>query len=206
MYQRHLPHWRQEGATYFVTFRLADSISQPQKQSLKRWRQIWEKSHPEPRSESDWRKLAQEIASRTEDWLDEGYGNCELRQPAISQLMQESLLKFQGDQYFVGCLVVMPNHVHAVLKPLGDHALEAILKNMKGYVSRQTNKLLGRAGTLWEEESYDRIVRGEEHLYRVAQYIGRNPAKAGLPRAEWYRWIHPVWQDAGWEFADKQGL
>jgi hypothetical protein len=27
-YQRHLPHWRQVGATYFVTFRLADSIPQ----------------------------------------------------------------------------------------------------------------------------------------------------------------------------------
>src|SRR5258707_12522120 len=28
-YQRHLPHWRQDGATYFVTFRLADAESRP---------------------------------------------------------------------------------------------------------------------------------------------------------------------------------
>src|SRR5688572_23192178 len=27
-YERNLPHWRQEGVTYFVTFRLADSIPQ----------------------------------------------------------------------------------------------------------------------------------------------------------------------------------
>ena len=27
-YYRHLPHWRQDGATYFVTFRLADSLPQ----------------------------------------------------------------------------------------------------------------------------------------------------------------------------------
>ncbi len=26
VYYRHLPHWRQPGATYFVTFRQADSI------------------------------------------------------------------------------------------------------------------------------------------------------------------------------------
>ena len=26
VYYRHLPHWRQDGATYFVTFRLADSL------------------------------------------------------------------------------------------------------------------------------------------------------------------------------------
>ena len=26
VYERNLPHWRQEGGTYFVTFRLADSL------------------------------------------------------------------------------------------------------------------------------------------------------------------------------------
>jgi REP element-mobilizing transposase RayT len=185
MYKRHLPHWRQAGATYFVTFRLADSIPQTQQQALKRWRQIWENSHPEPRSESEWKELAQQITSRTEAWLDEGYGDCELRQPQIARLMQDSLLKFQDQRYFIACFVVMPNHVHVILKPNPNHELEVILKNMKGYVSRQTNQLLGRAGALWEEESFDRIIRDEEHLYRVLQYIGRNPAKAGLPNAEW---------------------
>ena len=28
MYHRNLPHWRQDGATYFVTYRLADSLPQ----------------------------------------------------------------------------------------------------------------------------------------------------------------------------------
>src|SRR5213080_653790 len=28
VYQRYLPHWRQDGATYFVTFRLADALPQ----------------------------------------------------------------------------------------------------------------------------------------------------------------------------------
>ena len=34
-------------------------------------------------------------------------------------------------------------------------------------------------GNLWQEESYDRIIR-EEHLWRAIQYIGANPSKAGL--------------------------
>lgn len=58
MYHRHLPHWRQDGATYAVTFRLADSIPQEHVRDLKRWREIWERSHPQPRSEA---------------WLDEGH-------------------------------------------------------------------------------------------------------------------------------------
>ena len=200
MYQRHLPHWRQDGATYFVTFRLADSIPQPQLDALHRWRQQWEQQHPEPRSEADWQKLAREITNQTERWLDEGYGACELAQPAVAELMQDSLGKFQDDRYLVSCFAVMPNHVHAVLKPLGQYELEDLLRTMKGYVARQTNRLLGRTGTLWEEESYDRILRDAEHLWRVIQYVGRNPGKAGLPEPQWYRWIHPHWEQAGWAF------
>lgn len=63
------------------------------------------------------------------------------------------------------------------------------------------NKLPGPPrGPLWAEESYDRIIRDEEHLYRVIQYIGRNVAKAGLPKSHWYRWIDPSWERSGWGF------
>ncbi|EMI21614.1 hypothetical protein RMSM_01458, partial [Rhodopirellula maiorica SM1] len=116
IYQRHLPHWRQVGASYFVTFRLADSIPQQQLQALKRWREIWERNNPEPRSESQWKELAREITSKTERWLDDGYGACELEQPQIATLMRDSLLKFQDDRYFVSCFEIMPNHVHVVMK------------------------------------------------------------------------------------------
>jgi len=204
VYHRHLPHWRQEGATYFVTFRLGDSIPQNKLQALKRWRKRWELENPEPRSSAQWRSLAREITGKTERWLDEGYGACELRNPAVAKLVQDSLLKFQNERYFVSCSTIMPNHVHMILKPLGDHELEFILKNMKGYLARQANRLLGRNGPLWEEESFDRIIRDEEHLYRVVQYIGRNAAVAGLPRDEWREWIHPLWESAGWHFEERR--
>lgn len=72
VYHRHLPHWRQDGATYFVTFRLADSIPQEHVRVLKSWRAIWERSNPEPRSEEKWQELAREITRKTEEWMDEG--------------------------------------------------------------------------------------------------------------------------------------
>src|SRR6184192_2257569 len=46
--RRCLPHWEQQGATYFITFRLADAV--PQK-LLRQWKEEWEtwrKFHPEP--------------------------------------------------------------------------------------------------------------------------------------------------------------
>lgn len=90
VYQRRLPHWRQKGATYFVTFRLGDSIPQTHLQALKRLRDEWERIHPPPRSEVEWRELAREITNKTEAWLDEGYGVCELGRPGIAGLMEET--------------------------------------------------------------------------------------------------------------------
>ena len=200
MYQRHLPHWRQDGATYFVTFRLADSIPQEQLRALKRWRAIWESENPEPRSDEKWHELAREITHKTEVWMDEGYGECVFRHRDLADEMSKSLLHFQNERCLTSCLTVMPNHVHAVMKPLGGFELEDILESVKRFVSRKVNSMLGRSGALWEEESYDRIVRDEEHLFRGIQYIGRNAAKAGLPVEQWVRWVLPEWEQAGWGF------
>jgi len=59
---------------------------------------------------------------------------------------------------------------------------------------------LGKAGELWQDESYDRIVRDEEHLWNSIQYIGRNPEIAGLPRESCQLWINPEWKQLGWTF------
>ena len=201
-YHRHLPHWRQEGATYAVTFRQSDSIPQTHLQSLKRWRSIWEQQHPEPRTEIEWKQFAQEITNKTERWMDEGYGSCVFRESRFSRMMSDSLLHFQNQRHFTSCFVVMPNHVHVVIRPMSSFELEDCLQRIKQYVSTHVNKDLKQEGTLWEEESYDRIVRDEEHLWKVVQYIGRNPKKAGIPVAQWLRWIHPDWQAAGWDFCD----
>lgn len=202
-YFRHLPHWRQEGATYAVTFRLADSIPQAQLQSLKRWREIWERENPEPRSNEQWHQFAQQITNKTERWLDEGYGSCVFRESQFARMMADSLLYFQDQRHFTSCFVVMPNHIHVVMQPINGHELEDCLQSVKQFVSLRVNRALGRAGPLWEEESYDRIIRDEVHLWNVVQYIGRNPKKAGLPVDQWVRWIHPDWISAGWDFIDE---
>ena len=203
MYRRHLPHWRQDGATYAVTFRQADSIPQEQLQALKRWRVVWERQHPEPRTETEWKHFAKEITNKTEKWMDEGYGSCVFRDSRFSRMMSDSMLHFQDQRHFTSCFVVMPNHIHAVVQPINDNELEDCLQRTKQYVSLHVNKTLGREGALWEEESYDRIVRDEEHLWNELQYIAKNPKSAGLPVNQWVRWIHPDWRSAGWDFVDE---
>jgi hypothetical protein len=130
VYQRHLPHWRQDGATYFVTFRLGDALPQEKLDFLKRLRDEWERMHPPPRSEHDWEEHTREIVRRAEAWLDQGYGSCCFRESRHAEQMEEALRHFQDERYFVSCYVVMPNHCHAVLRPFAGRELEDILQGM----------------------------------------------------------------------------
>ncbi len=204
VYHRHLPHWRQDGATYFVTFRLADALPQEKLQLLKRMREEWERTHPPPRSEEDWKAHAREMTNSAERWLDEGYGACHFRERRWCDDLRDRLHHFQDQRYLLACSVIMPNHCHVVIQPNAGHELEDLLGAMKGVTARHINSELQSKGAIWEEECYDRIVRDDEHLWRVIQYIGRNTRLAGLDHeASWRRWIHPDWQAAGWGFRDE---
>lgn len=203
MYNRNLPHWRQEGATYFVTFRLADSLPQEKLEFLRRLRQEWERQHPLPRSEGQWEEFAKKYIRKVEAWLDEGHGECLLKDRELVATLRDRLHHFQDDQYFLSCWSIMPNHCHMVIRPNEGQCLEELLGSMKSVSAHKINKSLNRKGTVWQQESYDRIVRDESHLWRIVQYIGRNPRKANLEHEnDWRRWIHPAWIEAGWQFFD----
>ena len=81
-----------------------------------------------------------------------------------------------------------------------EKPLEQVLKIWKGASAYEINKQLTQSGTLWQRESYDRIIRDEEHLWRVIQYVGRNPTKANLPPESAPMWIRPSWVASGWKF------
>jgi REP element-mobilizing transposase RayT len=197
---RHLPHWRQDGATYFVTFRLHDSLPQEKVRELAAWRSVWERRHPPPHRDSALQALSREVMRRVEAWLDQGMGSCVLGHYAAE--VASAMRYFDGQRYELASHVVMPNHVHAIVRPLldDDDPLEMVLKSWKGYTARQINRRLGRRGQLWQREGFDRIIRDEEHLYRCIQYIGANPVKAGLPVDVCQCWIRPEWEALGWRF------
>jgi len=74
----------------------------------------------------------------------------------------------------------MPNHVHVVLSHLPGFDTSGILHSLKGFTSKEINKLVGRSGTLWQAESYDRCIRDSEELQRTIDYVLGNPIAAGL--------------------------
>ena len=181
---RNLPHWRQEGTTYFVTFRLADSVPAARIKQFLAEREEWLALHPEPRLEADDREYHEKFANRLEKWLDAGAGSCVLRQSQAAGKVAAALRHFDGERYVLGHFVVMPNHVHVLVRPLAGHTLSEILKSWKSFTAREINQSLGRTGTLWQDESFDHVVRTPQALEQFAEYIRQNPAKAGLKEGE----------------------
>jgi putative transposase len=202
VYQRHLPHWQQPGATYFVTFRLADSLPQEKLRELQDFRSRWLAQEHSLKPKRGPEELAKEVMERVERWLDQGMGECVLRAERCAGEVASAMKFFDGQRYELGCFVVMPNHVHAIVRPYSTDvdALETILHSWKRHSSAQINAHLGAAGALWQEESFDRIIRDPEHLYRCIQYIARNPEVARLTDGKRRRWISPVWESLGWRF------
>ena len=191
IYTRGLPHWQQDGATYFVTFRLADSLPQDvyrrwdeeRMAALREVEQAVKLSEPKRDELRD--KIEEEYREKLERHLDKGIGTCCLRDPALSQIVENALHHFDGERYLLGSYVIMPNHVHALVRPVMEHKLPDILQSWKSFTAKEANKSLGQSGEFWQAESFDHLVRTGEQLEKFGRYIFENPTKAHLSNGEY---------------------
>ena len=119
-----------------------------------------------------------------EGYLDAGAGSCALRMPACAKFLVDTLLHDDGNQYTLGSFVIMPNHVHLLVVPLGNVELSDIISAWERISARHINRIMGRSGRLWSRDSYDHIVRNEKELIRIDRYIQNNPVKAKLRKDE----------------------
>jgi REP element-mobilizing transposase RayT len=185
MARRRLPHWRQIGVAYFITFRLGDSVPQPLLRQWRHERAIWLRWHPPPWGTDEQREYEERFIGRMQQWLDAGMGACHMRRSDVRSQVELCRLQFDGNRYDIDAFVLMPNHVHAVIKPALGYDLSTLLQGIKGVSANRCNKLLGHKSTFWMGESYDHIVRDVKELGAFRNYIAGNPAKAGLKADEY---------------------
>ena len=99
-------------------------------------------------------------------------------------------------KWTVYAAVILPDHVHVLAQPLsiqegGVVNLTEILHSIKSFSSQKINQQREEKGSLWQEESFDRIVRDEAEFLEKWQYIRNNPLKAGLASyPEEYPWLY----------------
>ncbi len=183
-----LPHWQQQGAVYFVTFLLADTIQSRLCNQRENEREAWLKVHPEPWTNETEGEYHQRFSGAIERWLDAGHGACLLRRCDCAQVVAETLRHFEGERVVMISFAVMPNHVHAVFVQHPEFPLEKLIRSWKGFTARHINKLLDRSGNFWQRDYFDRLVRDEKHFANCVRYIRRNPEKAGLSKEEFVVW------------------
>jgi REP-associated tyrosine transposase len=77
-----------------------------------------------------------------------------------------------------------------LLTPLGTWRLESILHSWKSFTANQMQRARSRAGRVWQDESFDRIVRDEVELEQKFNYILSKPWRR-WPSLDGYVWVWP---------------
>jgi REP-associated tyrosine transposase len=116
--------------------------------------------------------------------------------PAVARdIVLVSCLHDHRIRYELYVAVIMPEHAHLILTPLVDEqrreifSLVRIMQAIKGASARAINRQLGRTGPVWQEESFDHVLRSSEGLDAKIDYVLQNPVRKGLVEHWWeYRW------------------
>lgn len=224
-YRRKLPHRHSPGSTLFVTYRLHGSIPRVVIEKWKAERRLLEverirlKAH-----DPNWSQTLKELEAnfrrrwfgKFEDALHLEKGPLWLKDPAIAEIVANSLHHLNGTHYSLHAFCLMANHAHTLFTPFlnerslieiprprlrfesSDPTLNVIMKSLKGYTAREANKVLRRKGQFWDSESYDHEVRNGQEFARIKRYILNNPVKAGLV-SDWrdwkWSWLNPELDD-----------
>ncbi|MFN0077824.1 MAG: transposase [Prosthecobacter sp.] len=198
--QRKLPHWAQDGAVVFITWRTLDSMPQEVLEGWRAERNRWLVAHDIDPTLPGWKAQVQDLpleqmteyheqfTTKWHEHLDLGHGACVLRQPELAQIVRDSLLYFDGDRYEMLDFVIMPNHVHLLACFPDKAALLEQCESWKHFTGVQINRRLGTKGRFWQQDAFDHLVRHEAQFRRLQRYIAENPAHAGLRSGEALRW------------------
>jgi len=159
-YNRKLPHWQPPEQTFFITYRLAGSLPVALINALKQ-NYTDQRNRPENHSQEKKEALREAYFLDFENELEKNLNEPHwLKDERIAPIILESLLFNNNTQYILWCACLMSNHVHILLSTLpGSPLLNVILQNHKKFTARQSNKILGRSGPFWAEESFDTINR-----------------------------------------------
>ena len=163
----YLPHFDGGDVTQSITFRLGDSLPQSVLLELEHLKEKGVEGMIERQD-------------RIEHYLDQGAGSCILREPNCAQIVQDALRFLDGKRYELRACVVMANHVHFLARFAQGQPMWKAMHSLKSFTSNELGKIHPEVRPIWEEESFDRFIRSEEHYHHVVRYIHQNPVKARL--------------------------
>ena len=119
--------------------------------------------------------------------------------PQARTIVLNAWRHFHNARYELFALCVMPDHVHALFQPWPKNeasreettfwSLTELMRALKSFTAREINRADGKAGAVWEKETFDRYIRSDRDLEEKLHYILRNPWDAGVAKQnEDYPW------------------
>jgi REP element-mobilizing transposase RayT len=123
----------------------------------------------------------------------------QMRLAAYGQVVSEQWLRtaLVRGEIELDAFIVMPNHIHGIViiraQPMdvGAHSraplpsspyrpprsLGSLVAGFKSAATKRINEMRGTLGVpIWQRNYYERVIRNDEELNRVLQYIIDNPA------------------------------
>lgn len=80
--------------------------------------------------------------------------------------------------FYVLAYCFMPDHLHVITSGNEESNLIKFIKKFKQITGYNFKKATG--SKLWQKSYHDHIVRKEENLNSIAEYIFNNPVRKGL--------------------------
>lgn len=82
----------------------------------------------------------------------------------------------QNGYYFI---TICTKNREKLLSKVGNAVLQSLVAGFKSVTTREYNKLLnnGKTDSLWQSSFYDMVIRNEEQLFEIRNYIFENPIK-----------------------------
>ena len=114
------------------------------------------------------------------------FGNFPAARQAVRAMHDHSVISGAETLAFV----VMPDHVHWLMRLLGTVSLGELVRRFKAKVTLALGK------SVWQRGFHDHALRRDEDLVTVARYVVANPVRAGLVRhiGDYPHW-NAVWLD-----------
>ncbi|MDR2615807.1 MAG: hypothetical protein LBC28_04430 [Oscillospiraceae bacterium] len=105
-----------------------------------------------------------------------------IARPSLSEtgkVVQEAILNISKNYPLVSvdCFVIMPNHIHMILRIRADSSgramraptISTVINQMKGWITKRIGF------SIWQKLFHDHIIRNADDYNRIAEYIQNNP-------------------------------
>jgi len=227
-YRRRLPHYQPLRATFFVTFRLADSLPEKVIVELMRERRIREMAVAKQTDSKKKQFLLDEERKRYfgkfDHWLDNAStGPKWLAQDEIASIVAEAIRHRDGKEYDLLAYCIMSNHVHMLIE-LDEKDASNVLRASARRGTMEQRRTEVRPTSTYALTAILRMIKGStarecnKLLARTGSFwhhesydhVVRNSGE--LEKILWYVIQNPVkaglcndWQDWKWTYL-KNGL